>query len=183
MPAGDVRYRDMKKQIIVMLSCVGLLSGCGTVAVRRLDRDMQGEWQLIRWSYRDMVPGHGELVCCEPCQPLLLIIRNGYVVSVQDTNVVSSTPYHITTSEDGVGGGSRQILHSHPGRDCLAWASSHDSIYLQDGTLHRVAWDVEWGIGWQNANVYEYRRAVGHEMTYSSREQPVGGAGKPAQQR
>ena len=170
---ANVRGRNMMKETILVLACAGLLSGCTTIrslSVRNLDRDIQGEWQLVQWSYRNMAPGHGELVCRFPSDPVLLIIRNGYIVTIQGTNVVSSAPYYITTAEDLVGGGVSPILHSHPGLYCASHSRSHESFFLEDGRLNLLAWDVEDQHGCQNASDYEYRPAVHHERTYECRE-------------
>jgi len=164
----------MHKEIILTLVCAGLLSGCTTlrsVSARKLDRDIQGEWQLVQWSNRNMATGQGELVCRTPSDPVLLIIRSGHIVTIQGTNVVSSAPYYITTAEDLIGGGIRPILHSHLGKDCASHSDSHKSFFLEKGRLHLLAWDVENQHGCQNADDFEHRPAVHHERTYESREQ------------
>lgn len=175
----------MNKQTALTLMCAVLVTGCTTLhcaSARRLDQQIQGEWQLVQWSNRNMAPGHGELVYRIPVDPVVMIIRNGYVVTVQGTNIVSSTPYYLTTAEDLIGGGVRPILHDHPGRNCTQYSEDHQSFFLEDGRLHLLAWDVEGQHGCQNANNFEYRPATQSERTFKWREPPVGGDGKPAPQ-
>lgn len=146
-------------------------------SIRELDAEIQGEWQLVQWSNRDMHPvtGRGRKVYRYPLDPTFYIIRDGHITAIQGTNVVMSSPYYITTVEDEVGGFTAHIIHTHTGRDCLAYLYEHNSVFMRDGMLCETAFHIDAGHGVQNSHVFEFKRVALQKRNYKAREQSPAG--------
>lgn len=169
----------MKRCLILLLATGSLLSGCATSGHRPApdaDDALQGEWQLVNYSNRDMSPaGRGRKQVFIPTAPVLYIVRNGHLTVIEGTNIVTSTPCFVTDYYDAFYDQTTRILHQHPERMCPDSINWHDWFHVEDNQLYMGAWDIEMGMGCQNAHVYKFIPAKQRERTYEGREQAPGG--------
>lgn len=96
----------------------------------------------------------------QPVDPVLYIIRNGHLTVMEGTNVVTSTPCFVTRYRSRSADSTTLLLHQHPGPDCPASIDGHDWFTLDGDKLCLGAWDIEYGMVVQNADVYEFRKAL-----------------------
>mgnify|MGYP003610566005 CR=1 FL=1 len=155
----------MRAIIACAVALAALLAGCKTASHRPApdaERALQGEWQLVRYSSFEMFPdtGGGRQHFSQPVDPVLYIFRNGHLTVMEGTNVVTSTPCFVTRYHSRSADSTTLLLHQHPGPDCPSSIDGHDWFTLDGDKLCLGAWDIEYGMGVQNANVYEFRRAL-----------------------